>query len=765
MGVRSGLQVQNTSDITKLGGSFTTEVWFRPKASNYNTVVSYILSTLKYSSSPTARSSNSHGWQVYLRSYKRTLSTPQTDTVYFSYSRLREDGKTPYVQGLKSPSRPAPEDGWRHLAFCCKNGPQGSGGWEGQVFLNGVPVLSCSGEGALTEQADLHIGPNKDSQRTRSFQGDVRALRVSSGVRYTTEFSPARVLEKDAQTVCLLDFSRPTNKLADLATGQRPGVLHYQAEWLNLESGEIAKLAEADTKPTEETAAQVAVNPSTPDSNNDEANNDEAETNQAGPALPSRSLADLVATGDLKASSTQTPAAQSGKRAVPTPAQIDKAMSDIKMILAEEFKAAKTSAQKHDLAKLLYDQAQKEKDEAACYAMLEQAHQFALEATQPRLAFQTLTMLDSLYEKDVLTLRANAIQKLMPKVRDLQDRASMASLAIELAEAGIQKQEYELANDMLSAVGSLSRRDARMSRRVNDNRKILTALRKQWKKAETARKVLASNPDHPESNLELGRYLAFAKADWEKAIPLLKKGSDSGLAAIAVKEGEADSGLKQVAAASAWYAWGEKARGDERNLAWLRAQHWYRLAEKDTTGLMLAKVQSRLEELAKVVKPVDGIAAVATGGVRLGWLNEAPIGKVVYSLNSHTDRVWSLDVSKDGRVLVSGDQDGNIFFWDLFDRGRPIHSLKSQSVAIEALALSPDNQTLVSSYNTSSLAVWRTKDFSLLSRIDTNGHSADAMFSPDNSKIAWARPTVSTHQNLGFWSLSSKNAIDRKSVV
>jgi hypothetical protein len=73
--------------------------------------------------------------------------------------------------------------------------------------------------------------------------------------------------------------------------------------------------------------------------------------------------------------------------------------------------------------------------------------------------------------------------------------------------------------------------------------KLLEAV----KKAEAK---LVESPDDPEANLFLGKYLAFGKGEWERAIPCLSKASDPFYKALADKE---KAGSNALDVGDAWW--------------------------------------------------------------------------------------------------------------------------------------------------------------------------------------------------------------------
>ncbi len=102
---------------------------------------------------------------------------------------------------------------------------------------------------------------------------------------------------------------------------------------------------------------------------------------------------------------------------------------------------------------------------------------------------------------------------------------------------------------------------------------------------------------------------------------------------------------------------------------------------------------------------------------------------IVWRGEGHADSVRGVAFSPDGQVLVSGDRDGVIQFWDAAD-GTPIRSI-NQGSQISCIAISPDGEILASSYNP--IRLWRMSDGSLIRELDGRG---DISFSPDGQILA-----------------------------
>jgi WD40 repeat protein/tRNA A-37 threonylcarbamoyl transferase component Bud32 len=74
----------------------------------------------------------------------------------------------------------------------------------------------------------------------------------------------------------------------------------------------------------------------------------------------------------------------------------------------------------------------------------------------------------------------------------------------------------------------------------------------------------------------------------------------------------------------------------------------------------------------------------------------------------HTDNVWSLAFSRDGRWLVSTHGDGAILLWDIAERRR-VANFNEHSDAVMALRFSPDGKRVASAGKDQSLILWNAE--------------------------------------------------------
>ena len=144
-----------------------------------------------------------------------------------------------------------------------------------------------------------------------------------------------------------------------------------------------------------------------------------------------------------------------------------------------------------------------------------------------------------------------------------------------------------------------------------------------------------------------------------------------------------------------------------------------------------------------VVVGLAGLAVVGVAGGGLAWLagSHAPsvplsIGTMLYIYRGHSDWVFALGWSPDGKRIASGSGDRTVQVWDASDGGH-LFTYCGHSGIVNALAWSPDGRRIASGSGDSTVQLWDATDGGHL--FTYRGHS-DWVFalgwSPDGKRIA-----------------------------
>jgi len=89
---------------------------------------------------------------------------------------------------------------------------------------------------------------------------------------------------------------------------------------------------------------------------------------------------------------------------------------------------------------------------------------------------------------------------------------------------------------------------------------------------------------------------------------------------------------------------------------------------------------------------------------QVSWQNPT----LVATLTGHSNDVWSVAFSPDGRTLASGSGDETIKLWDV-QRQREIATLTGHSREVYSVAFSPDGRTLASGSPDKTIKLWEAR--------------------------------------------------------
>ena len=277
------------------------------------------------------------------------------------------------------------------------------------------------------------------------------------------------------------------------------------------------------------------------------------------------------------------------------------------------------------------------------------------------------------------------------------------------------------------------------------------------------------DPKDAEAQLELGKYFAFQKKRWEKALPYFARCQDKGLAPLASLDlAEPKETKDQLALADGWWDFASLEKSAAKLAIQLRAMYWYDKALSGLAGLNRTKAQKRIDIVqdqltgAPVTTPVagptgefkkfeghsdeikgvalshDGRYAASCGRdmtVRV-WDLSVKETKEVQMIRGHTkEKVWSVAFHPNNRYLLSASWDGTARLWD-FKTGMEVKRY-THGKDVNGLALSRDGNTMLTGSDDKNVYLWNVNTGEEIRRFPGHIDFVYAVaFAPDGRHIA-----------------------------
>jgi hypothetical protein len=430
------------------------------------------------------------------------------------------------------------------------------------------------------------------------------------------------------------------------------------------------------------------------------------------------------------------------RQAVPQKDALDRAVLLVGELFREELaKAGGDTATRLKVAQTFLQEAKDTNDDpAGKYVLLRESAALAGQAGDAAVALQALEEMALSFDIPAPAIRAlktQTLQSASQAVGTPESYQGLVEASLALLDDAVAMDDFEQAL-MLGATAETAAKKLKSVALVSAVRKRTEAVKElhgQFKAVKPFLDTLAKNPKDGKANLEAGRYEALVKGNWDRGLPLLARGSDTGLSKLAALDISSPKDWKTaVDVAKGWLGESEKNKNQPNNHALQRAYHWYQrgldapgitAAQRDTCATAMKQINEilppdqRIGDIAVELRrctghegPVYTVAMngdgskVASGGadgsVRL-W--DAKTAKELRRFIGHGSPVWTVRLSPDGSHLLSGGLDNTIRLWDLVS-GRESKRFTGHNDYVRAAVFSADGQRILSGGDDRTVKVW-----------------------------------------------------------
>lgn len=432
-------------------------------------------------------------------------------------------------------------------------------------------------------------------------------------------------------------------------------------------------------------------------------------------------------------------AAQDGKKS-PVPSKEDQA--GIQKLLDEIYgaqyaKAQKDPVERAELARNLLNEGRLTKNNVpGRYVQFSQAHALAAQAGDVATALAAADELANEFlipPSTIFQMKIKMLQQASAVVGAPPDAyQSVIDRALVILDDTLDADDYPSSLDLITAAEQAARKLRRVALVVSMRKRQeeIGKAQKEFARWQPFAEMLIKTPDDPKANLEMGKYHALIKGNWDRGLPLLARGGKGNLQGLA--QIELSDKMQPLFQAKGWHIHGATLSDPTmKTNALLRAYYWFQeslsnaddktRAAIDLDLLDIAKqlpAEYRIGEITSELKKVDvpsgpvyGCAFspdakrfLITGYDGALRVFNAKTFKEIRQLEGHAGKVFCVALGTDNRA-VSGGFDGTVRLWDL-SAGRMLKSFDGHKDYVRSVAISSDGKWLLSGGDDRTVRLW-----------------------------------------------------------
>jgi hypothetical protein len=284
---------------------------------------------------------------------------------------------------------------------------------------------------------------------------------------------------------------------------------------------------------------------------------------------------------------------------VPSEADLLKAQAEVQRNYGDELQSDAPETRLELARRLAIDALGERTDLPLQYALFSQALDVAVDLGAVKMFGQIVERMCDRFAVDGFAIKVDKVCQNARHARPAEANQVLAKLALELAVEATTAEKY--ADGV--RLGEVAREMARRAKDTAQGKQAAAVLRDLIARQEAqtadakAAEILARDPNDPRANLVRGKYLCFARGNWDAGLPYLERGSDPALRRLAAAERKPPGdGPGMATLADQWWDALKLLDESTQPYAKRRAIWWYEKALPELTGPAKSRAKKRADE-------------------------------------------------------------------------------------------------------------------------------------------------------------------------
>ncbi|MBC7855111.1 MAG: hypothetical protein IAF94_16900 [Pirellulaceae bacterium] len=318
---------------------------------------------------------------------------------------------------------------------------------------------------------------------------------------------------------------------------------------------------------------------------------------ETSPVEEPRSLANLTPEG------SERPTVPGKKSPLPSAAEQVSKLAAVKEIYQAEFAKAKTGANPEFVSFLLTTAAKVEGDPFARYVLYQEAFKQACAGSDIDAAAEAFDKLEAEFECEPFAPRFELLTRMGTSAKANDQRMIAAKGALLLLDHALALGKIAEA-DKLARIADTQTKiiiDKDLRAKAAAAMQTTSELAKDLKSFTDAAEELTQTPEDPAANLAVGRYRCLIEGKWDAGLSHLAKSNDDAITSAATMDLAGPKG--EMTASKIGDAWYDLAKGGKGQGFYARADIWYQKGMEGESGLSLARLKRRHEEIGQLKLP------------------------------------------------------------------------------------------------------------------------------------------------------------------